>query len=164
MKHSPKEWLAFLEAQPMTEIFMFLKKLCSRGSWVDLQRFLTHCTNAVMCASLFFWMIAAASNAVVWHLTPALPFCWERAELKPLPAALLVEEISASDPWCVLSRNGLCLTTGSRGAVSVSSTPYHLLATPVCIPLLRFCGAKSFLGLHAQGFVWTDTVLSWFRG
>lgn len=105
----------------------------------------------VMCASLFFWRIAAASNAVVWHLTPALPFCWEIAELKSLPAALLVEEISASDPWCALSGNGLCLTPGSRRAVFVSSTAYHLLATPVCIPQLGFCGAKS-CGSSCPGF------------
>lgn len=93
------KWMTCLPTSPAHDRdFILLNKLCSRGSWVDLQPFLAHCTNAIVCACLyFFWRIAAATDAVVWHLTPALPF-WDTAEPKSV-----VEGTSASDSWCSLS-------------------------------------------------------------
>lgn len=49
------KWMTCLPTSPAHDRdFIFLKKLCSRGSWVDLQPFLAHCTNAMVCACLFF--------------------------------------------------------------------------------------------------------------
>lgn len=85
---------------------------------VDLQPFLAHCTNAVVCACLFFWRIAAA-DAVVWHLTPALPF-WDTAKSKSVPAAAGGRDQCLRSLVCSLW-DSLCLNTASRRAAILTS-------------------------------------------
>lgn len=105
--------------------FISLKKLCSTGSWVDLQPFLTHCTNAVMWACLFFFFedcccsqcccLASDTSSALLLRDSRIKVCASNSVrgrdqcLRSLVCSL----------W-----NSSCLTAGARRVVLVSSSTF----------------------------------------